>query len=224
MAGSSAAHDTPSSRRAARVALTGGIATGKSTVVAELIREGIPVVDADLLARSAVEPGTPGLAEVVAEFGRDMLTADGRLDRKKLGAVIFADTRRRRTLEAIVHPRVREAIEGWFARLDDDGGLVGVADIPLLFETARQRDFDAIVVVACAPSTQRTRLIARDGLSEADAERRIAAQMPLDDKVARADTVVWTDGTLQDTAQRARDLAAQLRVWASGRQTASRSV
>lgn len=203
------------SRRTARVALTGGIATGKSTIVTELEREGIPVVDADLLARSAVEPGTPGFAEVIATFGRDMLAADGRLDRKKLGGVVFADAQQRRTLEAIVHPRVREAVEEWFARLDRDGSAVGVADIPLLFETGRQRDFDYVVVVACAPQTQQARLIARDGLSEADANRRIAAQWPLDNKVAGANTVVWTDGTLDETARRARELAAHLRAWAS---------
>lgn len=203
---------TPSGR-ALRVGLTGGIATGKSTVVDVLVQLGIPVIDADVLARAAVAPGSPGLAAVATAFGRDVLSADGFLDRKALAGIVFNDEERRRTLEGIVHPEVRRAIDRWFEDLDRRGKPLGVADIPLLFETGRAGSFDRVVVVACAPDTQRSRLMTRDGLSIADANRRLAAQWPIAEKVARADAVVWTDGTLDETAHRAAALAATLHGW-----------
>lgn len=198
-----------------RVALTGGIATGKSTVVRTLVAHDVPVVDADVVARRVVEPGTPGLAAIEAAFGPDVIETSGALDRKALAAIVFGDAERRRVLEAIVHPRVREAIEAWFAELAASGCPLGVADIPLLFEAGRARDFDRVVVVACEPEVQRARLMARDGLSGEDADRRLAAQWPLADKVATADAVVRTDGTLADTERRAIALVSTLKSWAS---------
>lgn len=202
-------------RRTLRVGLTGGIATGKSTVVENLRRHGVAVVDADALARAAVEPGAPGLAAIVEHFGADVLTADGNLDRKALGAIVFDDPAERRVLEAIVHPYVRLAIERWFEDVEREGRTLGIADIPLLFETGRAQDFDYVVVVACDAATQRDRLVARDNLSGPEADRRIASQWPIADKVHRADAVVWTDGTLADTARRTDDLVATLETWAN---------
>lgn len=195
-----------------RVGLTGGIATGKSYVTQRLHAAGVPTIDADRLAREAVAPGTQGLRAVVARFGREMLTEAGALDRARLGALVFADAAARADLEAIVHPEVRRRIAAWQAQLASLGhrGPI-VADIPLLFETGRAGDFDVTVVVACEPATQRARLIARDRLSEADADGRIAAQWPIAKKVAAADYVIRTDGTFADTDAQVDALIATLR-------------
>jgi dephospho-CoA kinase len=195
-----------------RIALTGGIATGKSYVAARLRAAGLPVVDADVLAREAVAPGSDGLAAVAARFGPGVLQADGALDRKALAAVVFGDAAARRALEAIVHPRVRAATEAFFAALPPATPLA-VADIPLLFETGRDRDFDEVVVVACDPRAQVARVMARDGASRDDAERRIAAQWPIADKVARADRVIRTDGTFAETDAQ---VEALVDAWSAG--------
>ncbi len=192
-----------------RAALTGGIATGKSTVLDAFRREGIPTIDADVLAHGALAPGTPGAQAVAARFGKRVMTADGVIDRSALGAVVFGDAAARRDLEAIVHPTVYGAIERWFAGLPGET-RVAVADIPLLFETGRDADFDVVIVAACPAGDQLQRLMARDRLSAADAHARIAAQLPIDEKVRRAAYVVWTTGTLDDTAARARDIARRL--------------
>lgn len=181
-----------------RVALTGGIATGKSYVARRLADADIPIVDADVLARQAVAPGTPGLNAIVERFGRTMLTADGTLDRAKLGALVFADQHARRDLEAIVHPDVRRGVERFFADLPKVT-RAAVADIPLLFETGQDGQYDLVVVAACTPEQQITRLIARDGLLVGAAEARVAAQWPIADKVRRADVVIRTDGTFVET-------------------------
>ncbi len=181
-----------------RIGLTGGIATGKSYVAQRLRAAGVPVIDADRLARDAVAPGSDGLAAVVARFGAGVLRADGGLDRKALAAIVFDDVAARRDLEAIVHPRVRAATAAFFDALPP-ATPIAVADIPLLFEANRQPDFDEVVVVACDPGTQVERVMARDGATRAEAERRLAAQWPIADKVARADHVIRTDGTLADT-------------------------
>lgn len=195
-----------------RVGLTGGIATGKSYVRQRLEDAGLPTIDADHLAREAVSPGAPGLQAVINRFGRDILTETGALDRARLGAVVFRDAAARADLEAIIHPEVRQRIADWLAGLVQEGyrGPV-VADIPLLFETDRTRDFDIIVVVACDPDRQRTRLMERDRLSEEDAERRLVAQWPIADKVRAADYVVMTDGTFADTDAQVDALVARLR-------------
>jgi dephospho-CoA kinase len=182
-----------------RVALTGGIATGKSHCAARFAAKGLPVVDADQLAREVVRPGTPGLAAIVKRFGGGVLRADGALDRARLGEIVFADEPGRRDLEAIVHPAVYTAIEGWLRRAEVSGAPLAIADIPLLYETGRDRDFDRVIVVACAPATQAARQMARDGLTEQEARRRLAAQMPIEEKVRRADLVIRTDGTFEET-------------------------
>lgn len=187
-----------------RVALTGGIATGKSYVRGRFDALGVPTIDSDVLAREAVAPGTPGLAAVVSRFGRGVLGADGALDRQKLGAIVFADPEARKALEAIVHPEVRRAADAWLVSLDPTRHRFAVADIPLLYEVGRDRDFDAVIVVASTPDTQLRRVMRRDGLSEAAARQRIAAQLPIDEKVRRADYVIRTDGTLEETDRQVR--------------------
>jgi dephospho-CoA kinase len=193
-----------------RIALTGGIATGKSHVRAQFDALGIPTIDADVLAREAVAPGTPGLAAVAARFGTDVLDASGALDRAKLAGIVFADTQARRDLERIVHPAVRGAIDRWFASLHGSSTPYAVADIPLLYETGRDRDFEMVIVAACEPQTQLERLKARDRLSDEEAAQRIAAQLPIAEKARRADYVVRTDGTFEETKRQVRLIAASL--------------
>lgn len=202
-------------RRVKRVALTGGIATGKSHVRVRLERLGVPTIDADRLARDAVAPGSTGLAAVVRRFGTEVCDADGTLNRKKVGVIVFHDPQARRDLEQIVHPYVREMTERWFASLDPRVPFA-VADIPLLFEGHREPDFDAVIVTACEPATQLHRLMARDGLAEPDARQRIAAQWPLQDKIARADYVIRTDGSIDDTNRQVDEIAARLRTQPTG--------
>lgn len=183
-----------------RIALTGGMATGKTYVRTRLATHGIPTSDADTLAREVVAPGTPGLAAVVARFGAGVLTPTGELDRKALGRLVFADEQARRDLEAIVHPAVRAASEAWMAQIETHGGApFVVADIPLLYETGREAEFDRVIVTSCPPSQQIARIVERDGLTEAEARARVAAQWPTDDKVRRADFVIDTGGTFGDT-------------------------
>jgi len=192
-----------------RVALTGGIATGKSVVARALREAGVATVDADRLARDAVAPGSAGLAAVVARFGAGLLGADGTLDRAALGAVVFADAVARRDLERIVHPRVRDGIDRFFAALAP--GTSGVAEVPLVYETGWAATFDLVVVVACRPATQRARLMARDGVTADEAERRLRAQWPIEDKIRLADAVVLTEGDLAVTMREAARLASWLR-------------
>lgn len=181
-----------------RVALTGGIGTGKSTVLGMLETRGLPTIDADVLARQVVAPGSAGAEAVRARFGPGVLGADGVVDRRALAAIVFADPQARRDLERIVHPAVYAAIGDWFDRLPPSTRWA-VADIPLLFETGRQAEFDRVVVVACTPAEQLRRVMARDGLTEADARGRRDAQWPIADKVARAHDVIWTTGSLAET-------------------------
>ena len=192
-----------------RIALTGGIATGKSYVRARFEALGVPTIDADRLARAAIAPGTPGLDAVVARFGASVLDASHQVDRAALGAIVFADAGARRDLEAIIHPVVRRATDDWYAALDPSTPFA-IADIPLLYETGRDRDFDAVVVAACDPQRQLERLMARDGLDRQAALQRVAAQMPIEEKVTRAGYVVKTDGTFADTDEQVRAVCQQL--------------
>src|ERR1051325_5423762 len=134
-----------------RVALTGGIATGKSHVRARFEARGVPTIDADTLAREAVAPGSAGLEQVIDRFGSGIRDATGALDRKRLGAIVFADSQARRDLERIIHPFVRAATDKWYASLDAGTHPFAIADIPLLFESGREGDFDAVIVTACEP-------------------------------------------------------------------------
>jgi dephospho-CoA kinase len=199
-----------------RVALTGGIATGKSHVLAQLRQAGVPVIDADVLAREAVAKGAEGLGAVVARFGRDVLRADGTLDRAKLGGIVFGDAAARRDLERIVHPIVRRSIDAFFAALPAATPFA-VADVPLLYETGQDAAYDRVIVVACDAARQIERVMTRDHLSREDAERRVAAQLPIATKVARADHVIRTDGTHADTSAQVDALLGALPAGRSGR-------
>lgn len=193
------------------VGLTGGIATGKTTFAAALRTLGVPVVDADVLARQVVEPGKPALEAIVRTFGRDVVAADGTLDRKKLGQKIFADPLSRRKLEAITHPAIREAMIAETIRLDAAGHDLAFYDAPLLFEVGLDQAMDSVVVVYAPRSAQVARLAAREGSSEADAQARLAAQWPIDEKAARADFVVDNTGGVGDLTGKAERLLADLR-------------
>jgi dephospho-CoA kinase len=194
-----------------RVALTGGIATGKSHVRAQFEHLGVPTIDADTLARDVVAAGTPGLKAVIDRFGQGVLDDAGALDRRKLGSIVFSDPVARRDLEDIIHPAVRSAIDAWFRSLGDKPPGFAIADIPLLYETGRHRDFDAVIVTACDPVTQLTRVMARDGITEAEARARIAAQLPITEKVRRADHVITTDGSFEETGRQVRAIWEILR-------------
>lgn len=198
-----------------RVALTGGIATGKSYVRGRLDALGIPTTDADRIAREVLAPGTPGAAAVRAALGPDVIGADGAVDRAALGRLVFADADARRRLEAIVHPAVYDAIAAWFRGLPPDTP-VAVADIPLLFETGREAEFDEVIVVACSPEEQLRRMLLRDALSEEEARARLSAQWPIDEKVRRADAVIWTTGTFAETDAQVEGLVARWRDRQSG--------
>ena len=193
-----------------RVALTGGIATGKSYVRAGFERLGLPTIDSDVLARDVVAPGTAGLAAVVARFGARLVDSTGALDRARLGELVFADRDARADLEAIIHPRVYAAIDDWFATLTSRRAALGLADVPLLFETDHAGDFDVVVVTHCPPEMQLARVQARDGASADAARRRLAAQWPIDEKVRQADLVIRTDGSFADTDAQVVAVAATL--------------
>jgi dephospho-CoA kinase len=147
----------------------------------------------------------------VRRFGQGVLDDAGAVDRRKLGAIVFSDPAARRDLEAIIHPEVRRRTEEWFTRLDPAVHAFAVADIPLLYEVHRDRELDAVVVVACDPHTQLARVMKRDGLSEPEARRRIDAQLPIQEKVARADFVVTTDGSIEETNDQVDRLVRVLR-------------
>ncbi len=191
-----------------RVGLTGGVASGKSTVSAILDELGAVVVDADVLSREAVAPGTEGLAEVVEAFGPDVLTPDGALDRPALGAVVFADEARRRVLEGIIHPRVRARAAEIEAAAAP--GAVVVHDIPLLTETGQAGTFDAVVVVDVPVATQVARMVEQRGMTREDAEARVAAQASREDRLAVATYVVDNTGTREQLRTRVAEVYAAL--------------
>ena len=193
---------------ARRVGLTGGVASGKSTVSAILAELGAVVIDADVLAREVVAPGTKGLAAVVEEFGPEVLGPDGGLDRPRLGALVFADPGRRRALEAIIHPLVRARA----AELEAEAapGTLVVHDIPLLAETGQAGGFDAVVVVDVPPEVQVERMVGIRGMSEDEARARIAAQAAREDRLAVATYVVDNTGSLEELRARVEEVYAAL--------------
>ncbi len=194
-----------------RIGLTGGIGTGKSTVLDRFAARGVPTLDADRLAREVVRPGTAGAREIAQHFGSEYFTPTGELDRQRLGQLVFGDEDARRRLEGIIHPRVHAAIDAWVRELEAAGHAgLAVVDIPLLFETGRADSFDRVVVVACEVETQIRRVVKRDGLSEEDVRRRIAAQWPIADKARRAHHVIRTDGSLEDTYRQVDALIDEL--------------
>lgn len=192
-----------------RVGLTGGIASGKSTVAAILRELGATVIDADLLAREVVAPGTPGLAQVVEAFGPDILTEDGEMDRAAVGRIVFEDEAKRKVLEAIVHPLVFERYAELEAAAPRDG--VVVHDIPLLAESGRAAEFDAVIVVDTPHETQVERMLRDRGMAREDAEARIAAQATREQRRAVATYVIENTGTREDLRQRVAEVFEQLR-------------
>lgn len=183
------------------IGLTGGIATGKSTVAALLSERGATVIDADALARDVVAPGQPALDEIRARFGDGVIAADGSLNRPSVAGIVFNDVTARRDLERITHPRVRELMQRRIAgALAADATLV-VADVPLLFETNSERLYEGVMLVYAPPEVQTARLMARGGLDEHAAGARVAAQMPIDAKRERATWVIDNSGSLVDTEQ-----------------------
>lgn len=187
-----------------RVGLTGGVASGKSTVAALLTELGAVVIDADQLAREVVEPGSPGLAAVVREFGPEVLTADGHLDRPALGAVVFADERARRRLEGILHPLIR-ARAAEIEAAAPAGALV-VHDIPLLVESGQADRFDAVIVVDVPVDTQVERMVKDRGMTPEDAQARVAAQVDRATRLASATHVIDNTGTREDLRERVAEV------------------
>lgn len=191
-----------------KVGLTGGIGAGKSEVSRLLVRHGAVLIDADRLAREVVAPGTPGLAAVVREFGTGVLREDGSLDRPALGAIVFADSARLASINAIVHPLVRDRT----AELERAAGLgsVVVNDVPLLTENGLAPLYDLVVVVDATPATQLDRLVRLRGMTEADARARMAAQATREERLAVADLVVDNDGPLTDLEPQVRKVWEEL--------------
>jgi dephospho-CoA kinase len=194
-----------------RVGLTGGIAGGKSTVAARMRELGIEVLDADAMAHRLIEPGQPAYADVVREFGSDILLPDGHVDRKLLGEIVFRDAERRARLNAIIHPRLFELRERQLIELElaQPRGLA-VIEAALLVEAGYYKKLDRLVVCSCRPEQQLERLRAR-GLSEEQARQRIAAQMPIAEKLRYADDVVDCSGTLEETVRQTDALVDRLR-------------
>src|SRR5215471_18763685 len=180
-----------------RVALTGGIATGKSHVLDQLRRQGISCLDADVLAHGVTAAGTEGARTIAERFGSDILTPDGAVDRRRLGAIVFADEAARRDLEAIVHPAVYRAIAAGLKGFELMGDPIAVVDVPLLYESGHESDFEQVIVTTCPVDRQIERLLKR-GLSNEDARARLAAQWPAARKASRADHVIQTSGTFED--------------------------
>lgn len=191
-----------------RVGLTGGVASGKSTVAAILAELGAVVIDADLLARDVVAAGTPGLAAVVDAFGPEVLTADGDLDRPAMAALVFGDPERRRRLETIVHPLVRA--RGADLEAAAPAGAVVVHDIPLLVETGQADRFDAVVVVDVPVETQIDRMVALRGMTRAEAEARIAAQASREERRAAATHLILNDASLAQLRTRVEEIYLSL--------------
>ncbi|HUB06999.1 MAG TPA: dephospho-CoA kinase [Myxococcales bacterium] len=189
--------------------LTGGIASGKSTVAGMLRGLGAHVIDADLLAREVVEPGMPALAEVARRWPA-CIRPDGRLDRAKLAGLIFHDPSQRRELETILHPAIQAEAGRRTLALAEAGQKLAFYEAALIFENGLDAGLDGVLLVACSPATQLARLRERDGLSEEDARRRVAAQLPLDEKRSRARWVIDTDRSLEDTRRQVEGIYREL--------------
>ena len=194
-------------RRFLLVGLTGSIATGKSTVSQMFAHLGARVIDADLLAREVVMPGQPAHTTIVEEFGPSVVQEDGHLDRKALGAIVFADPAKRKRLEEITHPAIRVRQQRILSVLEEEGheGIV-IWDVALLFESGGVSQVDRVVVVYTDPETELSRLMTRDGRPEAECRARIASQMSVADKAKRADYVIDNSGPREQTAARVREV------------------
>ena len=193
------------------VGLTGGIASGKTTVRAYFERRGIPTLDTDQVVHTLYRPGTDVTKEVVAHFGPTVIGADGSIDRKALGNIVFDDENERRALETIVHHHVFDSVKLFFSKIREQGEQnVAVVDAALMIETGSFKQYDRIVVVYCENSLQKMRLMDRDGIDMKSAEDRVNLQMPLDEKRKLADYVIDTSGNLSETFFRASHVIDQL--------------
>ena len=189
--------------------LTGGLGMGKTTAARFLHERGAQIVDTDELARQLVQPGQPALSEIQTVFGKNIVAPNGELRRDELARIVFADAAARKKLEAILHPRIQER---WFAQVETwrrEDRALAVVVIPLLFETRAESHFDKIICVACSAENQRQRLLAR-GWTPEQIEQRIAAQWPVEQKTARSDFVVWTEGALDAHARQLERVIASL--------------
>jgi dephospho-CoA kinase len=196
-----------------KVGLTGSIATGKS-YVCEVFRElGCHLIDADQTARDVVRAGTPGLATVISEFGGDVITPEGELDRAKMAAIVFADESKRLLLNSIIHPLVFEAQNKWLAdRESNDPDGIAIVDAALMIESGGYKRFNRLIVVWCDPAIQLQRLKLRDDLPETDAKKRIAAQMPQEEKKRYADFLIDTSNGYDDTRQQVGEVFEKLKL------------
>ena len=183
------------------IGLTGGIASGKSTVSKMLGELGLPIVDADIIARQVVERGEDAYQKIVKQFGEDILTDEGNIDRKKLGAIIFANSEKRKLLNEIVHPAVRAEMKRQIDKHSSEGHERIVLDIPLLFESNLQSMVDKIIVVYIPKELQLQRLMKRDGSTEEEALQRIQSQMPIEEKKSLADAVLHNSGSIEETKE-----------------------
>jgi dephospho-CoA kinase len=191
------------------IGLTGGIASGKSTVARFFQSKGALVIDADQLSREAVEPGSRGLVEVVAAFGNGVLTPDGMLDRKRLGDLVFSDSQKRRQLEGILHPEIKRLAEERIARAAETGHKVVLYMAPLLIEAGATERVDEVWVVTVRPEVQLDRLVLRDGISRDEAQRIIDSQMPLVEKEKYGRVVIDNSGTPAETNRRLAEIWAR---------------
>ncbi|WP_099301475.1 dephospho-CoA kinase [Bacillus sp. Marseille-P3800] len=192
------------------IGLTGGIASGKSFVSTYLSEKGLPIIDADKIARQVVEPGTPALEQIVNQFGEKILQTDGHLDRKALGSIVFASEEKRNQLNRIVHPAVREKMLHDAAAYKEEGYDTIIFDIPLLVESHLFHLVDQVWIVYVDEETQLTRLMERDGSTREEALQRIRAQIPLDQKIQYGDQVIKNSGTKQETVQQIDQLLREL--------------
>lgn len=200
-----------------RVGLTGGIATGKTTVASMLRDRDVPVLNADTLGHELLEPGQEAYDEIVAVFDEDILDPDGKVNRAKLGGVIFADAQKRARLNQILHPRILDIVQKWFAALDDpEGPEFAVVEAALIFEARYNQKLDKNIVCWCLSEQQMERLTLRE-LSVEEARQRIAAQMPLDNKRKLADEVIDCSGSIEETERQVNQVVEKLKLLSSGR-------
>ncbi|MCO7175956.1 dephospho-CoA kinase [Sporolactobacillus kofuensis] len=193
-----------------KIGLTGGIASGKSTVSKWFIKQGYPVIDADVISRQVVEPGEAALTEIAKQFGGQMILPSGNLDRRKLGKLVFQNAEKRKQLDDLMHPVIRQRMMKELDQLERVGIQTVVLDIPLLFENGLETLVDKIIVVTVTEQNQRTRLMARNRFSSDEARARIHAQLPLTEKVRKADAVIDNNGSIEQTEAQ---LAKLIKKW-----------
>ena len=192
-----------------RIGLTGNIAVGKSCAAARFAELGAAVIDADRISRELMKPGAPVYFHVTEAFGPEILSDDGTIDRRRLGGVVFASEEKRRLLESIAHPAIRDAIAGEIAEKEKISNIV-IVEAALMVETGGYKEYDRLIVVTCPPALQLSRLAARDGLTGSEAKARIAAQMPMDEKIRFADYIIDTSGSLEYTLEQVDSIYRKL--------------